>query len=127
MVGLSIFCRSGSNELHGSAVGHIRETDWLANNFFANRAGQPIADQPYRDWAFSLGGPIVIPKIYNGRNKTFFFAGDESYRQQLGATTVLPRWIVMPSCLIAEDSACCFSRAERCMSRPRTTRQGRNA
>ena len=85
----NILLRSGSNDLHGSAVGHIRETDWLANNFFANRAGQPIADQPYRDWAFSLGGPIVIPKIYNGRNKTFFFASDESYRQQLGSTTVL--------------------------------------
>jgi hypothetical protein len=35
--------RSGTNDLHGSAVGHIRQTDWLANNFFANRAGQPIA------------------------------------------------------------------------------------
>lgn len=81
--------RSGTNELHGSAVGHIRQTDWLANNFFANRAGQPIANQPYRDWAFSLGGPIVIPKIYNGKNRTFFFASDESYRQTLGSTTVL--------------------------------------
>jgi hypothetical protein len=81
--------RSGSNELHGSAVGHIRETDWLANNFFANRAGQAIANQPYRDWAFSLGGPVVIPKVYNGHNKTFFFASDESYRQELGSTTVL--------------------------------------
>jgi hypothetical protein len=75
--------------LHGSAVGHIRETAWLANNFFAHRAGQPIADQPFRDWAFSLGGPIIIPKVYNGRNKTFFFASDESYRQQDGSTTVL--------------------------------------
>jgi trimeric autotransporter adhesin len=81
--------RSGSNDLHGSAVGHIRETDWLANNFFANRAGQPIADQPFRDWAFSLGGPVVLPKIYNGRNKTFFFATDEAYRQQDGSTTTL--------------------------------------
>jgi trimeric autotransporter adhesin len=80
---------SGTNELHGSAVGHIRETDWLANTFFANRAGQPIANQPFRDWAFSLGGPIIIPKVYNGRNKTFFFASDESYRQQDGSTTVL--------------------------------------
>ncbi len=80
---------SGTNELHGSAVGHIRETDWLANTFFANRAGQPIAQQPFRDWAFSLGGPIIIPKLYNGKNKTFFFASDESYRQQDGSTTVL--------------------------------------
>jgi hypothetical protein len=81
--------RSGTNDLHGSAVGHIRETDWLANTFFANRAGQPIANQPFRDWAFSLGGPIVIPKVYNGKNKTFFFASDESYRQTSGSTTTL--------------------------------------
>jgi len=81
--------RSGTNDLHGSAVGHIRETDWLANNFFANRAGQPIADQPFRDWAFSLGGPIRIPKLYDGRNKTFFFITTEAYRQQDGSTSVL--------------------------------------
>jgi trimeric autotransporter adhesin len=81
--------RSGTNDLHGSAVGHIRETDWLANTFFANRAGQPIANQPFYDWAFSLGGPIIIPKIYNGKNKTFFFASDESYRQTSGSTTTL--------------------------------------
>jgi hypothetical protein len=81
--------RSGSNELHGSAVGHTRQTAWLANNFFANRSGQPIANQPFYDWAFSLGGPILIPKLYNGKNKTFFFASDESYRETDGSTTTL--------------------------------------
>ena len=49
------------------------QTDWLANNFFSNAAGQPVADQPFRNWAGSLGGPIRIPKIYDGRNRTFFF------------------------------------------------------
>ena len=81
--------RGGTNDLHGTAVGHIRETAWIANNFFANRAGQPVPDQPFRDWAFSLGGPIVIPHVYNGRNKTFFFASDESYREIDGSTTTL--------------------------------------
>lgn len=81
--------RSGTNELHGSAVGHLRETDWLANTFFANRAGQPRADQPFKDWAGSLGGPIVIPKIYNGHNKTFFFVTNEAYREQDGSTVEL--------------------------------------
>jgi hypothetical protein len=81
--------RSGSNDLHGSAVGHTRQTDWLANNFFANRAGQPIADQPFYDWAGSIGGPVRIPKLYDGRNKTFFFITTESYRQRDGSTTVL--------------------------------------
>jgi hypothetical protein len=74
--------RSGTNEFHGSAVGHIRQTDWLANNFFANRAGLPVAQQPFRDWAGSLGGPVI-------RNRTFFFAATESYRQQDGSNTSL--------------------------------------
>jgi len=81
--------KSGTNEIHGSAVGHIRQTDWLANNFFANRAGQPIADQPFRDWAGSLGGPVFIPKVYDGRNKSFFFITTEAYRQHDGSTTLL--------------------------------------
>ena len=81
--------RSGTNDFHGSAVGHLRQTDWLANNFFANRAGQPIAEQPFRDWAFSLGGPIRLPKLYDGRNRTFFFITTEAYRQRDGSTQVL--------------------------------------
>lgn len=81
--------RSGTNLLHGSAVGHIRETDWLANGFFANRAGQPIADQPFRDWAASLGGPVYVPKLYDGRNRTFFFVATEAYRQKDGSTTAI--------------------------------------
>jgi hypothetical protein len=73
--------KSGTSELHGSAVGHIRSTSLLANNFFSNRAGQATPDQPFKDWAGSLGGPVVIPKIYNRRNKLFFFAATESYRE----------------------------------------------
>lgn len=81
--------RSGTNSVHGSAVGHIRQTDWLANGFFANRSGQPIADQPFRDWAGSLGGPVYIPRLYDGRNRSFFFAATEAYRQRDGATFLL--------------------------------------
>jgi hypothetical protein len=81
--------RSGTNELHGSAVGHIRQTGWLANNFFSNRAGLAIADQPFRDWGGSLGGPVAIPKLYDGRNRTFFFVATEAYRQEDGGDTAL--------------------------------------
>ena len=81
--------RSGTNSLHGSVVGHIRKTEWLANNFFSNRAGLAVADQPFKDWAGSLGGPVVIPKLYNGRNKTFFFVATEAYRQQDGSNSAL--------------------------------------
>ncbi len=75
------FLRSGTNELHGSAFGYLRETGWLANNFFSNRAGQPIPDQPFKNYGGSIGGPVRIPKLYNGRDKTFFFVTGEAYRQ----------------------------------------------
>ncbi|HKD04904.1 MAG TPA: TonB-dependent receptor [Bryobacteraceae bacterium] len=85
----NVLINSGTNALHGSAVGHIRETDWLANNFFANLHGQPRPDSPFKDFAFSLGGPVVIPHLYNGRNRTFFFASYEAYRETDGSTTTL--------------------------------------
>ena len=75
------FLRSGTNILHGSAFGYIRETDWIANNFFSNRAGQANPDQPFKNYGGSIGGPLWIPKIYDGRNKTFFFVSGEAYRQ----------------------------------------------
>ncbi len=80
--------RSGSNLLHGSAYGHMRQTDWDANSFFSNAAGIPITNQPNRTWGGSLAGPIFIPKIYDGRNKTFFSAALEQYDDvQSGSST----------------------------------------
>ncbi|HVY91669.1 MAG TPA: hypothetical protein VHA14_02930, partial [Bryobacteraceae bacterium] len=54
---------------------------WAANNFFSNRAGQPITDSTFKNYGDSLGGPVRIPKVYDGRNKTFFFVTTEGYRQ----------------------------------------------
>jgi len=84
------FLRSGTNQLHGSGFGYLRETPWLANNFFSNRAGTPRIEQPFRNYGGSIGGPIVLPKIYDGRNKTFFWITGEAYRQTESAGTRLP-------------------------------------
>jgi len=83
------FMRSGTNQMHGSAFGYMRETGWLANNFFSNRAGTPIINQPFRNYGGSIGGPIRIPKIYDGRNRTFFWITGEAYRQTEAAGTRL--------------------------------------
>ena len=80
------FLKSGSNQLHASALGYMRESEFLANSFFNNRAGIARPDQPFRNYGGSLGGPIRIPKIYDGRNRTFFWAGAEAYRQRSGLT-----------------------------------------
>jgi hypothetical protein len=74
--------RSGTNDYHGSLYGHLRRTDWDANAFFSNAAGLPIAPQPNDTWGASFGGKIWIPKVYNGKNKTFFWIAVEHYDDQ---------------------------------------------
>jgi trimeric autotransporter adhesin len=76
------FLKSGSNEFHGSLFGYTRQTDWVANNFFYNASGTPRPDQPQYAWGGAFGGPVWIPKLYNGKNKTFFYVVTESYRQK---------------------------------------------
>lgn len=83
------FLRSGTNQVHGSACNYMRETAWLANNFFFNRAGTPIINQPFRNYGGSIGGPIRIPMLYDGRNRSFFWITGEAYRQTEAAGTRL--------------------------------------
>ncbi len=63
--------KSGTNKLHGSAEYLYQGSPFLARSFF-------VAKKPfslYHLWAGVLGGPIYIPKVYDGRNRTFFFIG----------------------------------------------------
>src|SRR5579883_1521388 len=78
----NITLKSGSNSPHGSLLGYTRQTDWLANNYFYNAAGLPRADQPFYNWGASFGAPVIVPKLYSGKDKTFFWLTTESYRQK---------------------------------------------
>src|SRR5580692_6810374 len=71
--------KSGTNDYHGSLYGHIRQKDWDANSYFSNAAGLPISNQPNTTWGAGFGGPIRVPKLYDGRNKTFFYLAYEHY------------------------------------------------
>ena len=64
--------KSGTNQLHGSGEDRYINTDMLHRTYFA---ATPQAVIGYHDLSGTLGGPVVIPKIYNGRDKTFFFFG----------------------------------------------------
>jgi hypothetical protein len=72
--------KSGTNELHGSLYGVTSQAVFNANDFFANRNGSPRPDVPFYSYAGSIGGPVVVPHLYNGRNKTFFFLAEEGMR-----------------------------------------------
>jgi len=81
--------RSGANAYHGSAYGHLRRTSWDANSFFNNASGAPITEQPNDTWGGSFGGKVWIPKIYDGKNKTFFYLGVEHYDDTQSSSSVL--------------------------------------
>ena len=84
---VSVSTRSGSNDWHGSAMDFVRNTALNARNYFA-RPTQ--AKPPFRRNQFegTLGGPVVIPKLYNGRNHTFFFVDYFGERQVQGLSFV---------------------------------------
>src|SRR5574341_2635464 len=69
--------KSGSNAFHGSAYWTKLPPGLFANDFFANRTGTSLADFKYTRWGGTTGGPVWIPKVYNGRNRTFFMYGIE--------------------------------------------------
>jgi len=86
------FLKSGGNEYHGALGGYMRQTEWLANQFFNRRAGRPITPQPFRNYYGSFGGAIRVPKVYDGKNRSFFWATFEGYRdtQANSGTTAVP-------------------------------------
>lgn len=73
----NISIKSGTNQFHGSAGYSFYRPSLLANDFFNNKAGLPVPDFKFDRWGGSFSGPVHIPKVYDGRNKTFFLWGYE--------------------------------------------------
>ena len=77
---INIVTKSGTNELKGTAYEFMRNKVLDANNFFNNRAGIPRQPFVFNQFGITLGGPVVVPRVYQGRNRTFFFVGYEGSR-----------------------------------------------
>ena len=78
---VTLITNSGTNLLHGAAYGYFRNEDLDANNYFNNLRGKPRSEDRYNLFGGKLGGPLWIPKVYNGKNKTFFFVNYEGLIQ----------------------------------------------
>lgn len=82
----SFATRSGTNTYHGTAYDIFQNEDLNANSYFNNLQDRPINLDRKNDYGGTLGGPVRLPKVYDGRDKTFFFFSWEQYRQTQGST-----------------------------------------
>ena len=78
----SFVSKSGTNKFHGSAFEFLRNQDMDARGFFA--ATKAVYKQ--NDFGVTAGGPVWIPKLYHGKDRTFFFVAYEGFRNRVGAT-----------------------------------------
>ncbi|MDE1163432.1 MAG: TonB-dependent receptor [Acidobacteriaceae bacterium] len=78
---VDVVTKSGTDSLHGSAYEYFRNDFLDANGSLNKQQNQPINKYRYNDFGFSIGGPVWIPKVYNGKDKTFFFVSEEWLRE----------------------------------------------
>jgi len=93
---VNLVSKQGTNTLHGSAYDLLKNRELDANswtNDYANgQAGKTVDTKPIdtqNDFGASIGGPVRVPWLYNGKDKTFFFFNYEGFRQQNGGTSQL--------------------------------------
>ena len=80
---VNLVTKSGTNHLHGSAYEFVRNDEFDSRNAFATQR-DPITGRikpvlRYNQFGGTMGGPVLIPKLYDGRNRTFFFLGYEQW------------------------------------------------
>lgn len=77
--------KSGTNNFHGGLFENVQNTDFNASDTFSHE----VTPVKLNDFGGFVGGPVMIPHLYNGRNKTFFFTSGEILRLPKALTTVL--------------------------------------
>jgi len=89
----NIHTRSGASGFHGSFFEFLRNSALDARNYFDHPTpAYPGRIPPFRrnEFGFTNGGPVYIPRIYDGRKKTYYFTQYQGFRQVLGTTQVMP-------------------------------------
>lgn len=77
---INVVTKSGTNAFHGTAYEFFRNNVFNANTYLNNRRGLLRPILRYNDFGYTFGGPVRIPGLYDGRDKTFFFFSQEFRR-----------------------------------------------
>jgi hypothetical protein len=112
----NVTIKSGTNKLHGSVFDHLGNSALNAKDFFAKE----VTPFSQNEGGFTLGGPVVIPGVYNGRDKTFFFGSMGLFFSRMGASGDL---YTLPT---LKERAGDFSELGVTIYDPETTRIGEN-
>ncbi|MCC6858906.1 MAG: carboxypeptidase regulatory-like domain-containing protein [Bryobacterales bacterium] len=80
-VAVTVVSKSGTNDLHGSALWFNRNKEFAARYYYTH-APTPKPAYNRNEFGYTLGGPVYIPGVYNGKNKTFFFHSYEGLRER---------------------------------------------
>ena len=94
--------KSGTNQVHGTVYEFLRNSFLNPNSWVNDANHAPKIFSNINTFGFSVGGPIIIPKLFNGRNRLFFFANYEGYRD----VTPISMLLTVPT---AAERACDFS------------------
>ena len=89
----NIRTRSGASGFHGSFFEFVRNSAFDARNYFDHPTeAYPGRIPPFRrnEFGFTNGGPVYIPRVYDGRKRTYYFTQYQGFRQVLGTTQVVP-------------------------------------
>jgi len=86
---INVVTKSGSNRINGSLYEFVRNDFFDARNFFAVDK-DPVTGRynpmlRYNQYGFTLGGPVILPKLYRGSGRTFFYVGYEQWRHKTGS------------------------------------------
>jgi hypothetical protein len=92
---VNVSTKSGTNQIHGNAYEYLQNDFLNAPSFFDNLNNRPKSIKRQNTFGGGVGAPVYLPKIYNGRNRTFFFVNYEGTRRPSLSTSS----IVVPTLL----------------------------
>jgi len=85
---VNIVSKSGTNDIHGAVFWFGRNDALDANTFFNNARGVRKTKLRQNQYGFVAGGPVYIPKVYNGKDKSFWLVNFEGYKRTLGTSNL---------------------------------------
>ncbi len=85
---VNVVLKSGTNSLHGAAYEFNQVSRLAATPFFTNLGGQKKQVTRFNQWGVNSGGPILIPKVLDGRNRVFFYFAYEGLKDSIPTPTL---------------------------------------